>query len=89
MDKETIIKLAVIGGSVALSVLGALRIPQTVSLFGTSLGTPTPTLKLPDSAEVAKEKTAAIAELIKSDAFNSALPSAQKKMLEAIKDIYN
>ena len=89
MDKNTILQLAAVGATVALAAVVKVLAPQpSVSLFGYSQPS-IPSIKMPDSAEVAAEKTAAIKELVNSDAFKQALPSAQKQMLQTVKDIFN
>lgn len=87
MEKNTILQIAVAGATV-LSVVAKLFIPQPTSIFGFTQNE-TPIIKMPDSPEVAAEKTAAVKELVNSEAFTKALPSAQKQMLQTIKDLYN
>ena len=89
MEKNTILQLAAVGATVVLSVATKLFAPQPTSIFGFSQPDPTTIVKMPDSAEVAKEKTAAIKELVNSEAFIKALPSAQKQMLQTVKDLFN
>lgn len=89
MDKNTLLKLSAVAGTVALSVLAKMLLPpQPTSLF--SFSEPTSTvIKIPSSPEIAKEKTAAVKNLLESEAFIKALPSMQKEMLKAITDLYN
>lgn len=87
MEKNTILQLAAIGATV-ISVVAKILVPPPTSIFGFASES-TPIIKMPDSAEVAAEKTAAVKELVNSEAFTKALPSAQKQMLQTIKDLYN
>lgn len=89
MEKNTVLQLVAVGATVVISVAAKLFAPQPTSIFGFTQHESIPIIKMPDSAEVAAQKAAAIKDLVASDAFNSALPTAQKQMLNAIKDIFN
>lgn len=89
MDKNTALQLTAIGAAALVSVAVKLFAPQPTSIFGFSQPEPSPIIKMPDSAEVAKEKSAAVKNLINSEAFVKALPSAQKQMLQGLNDLFN
>lgn len=89
MEKTTILQLAAVGATVVLSVAAKIFAPQPTSIFGFTQQESTPIIKMPDTAEVAAQKAAAIKDLVSSEAFIAALPSAQKQMLNSVKDIFN
>lgn len=87
MEKNTILQLAAVGATVALTVVAKIFAPQPTSIFGFTESTPI--VKMPDTPEVAAEKAAAIKDLVNSEAFKQALPSAQKQMLQTVKELFN
>ena len=89
MDKNQLARLTAVAGTVALSVLAKMFLPQQpTSLF--SFSEPTqPIVKMPMSPEVAKEKAAAIKSLVESDAFKDATNVSKENMLKSLKDLFN
>ena len=88
MEKNTILQLAV-AATVVISAVAKALMPQPTSLFDFTQRESTPIIKMPDSPEVAVQKAAAIKDLVNSEAFNKALPTAQKQMLTAINELFN